>query len=100
MKKQTKKPKKKTVLVTGGAGFIGSNFIEHLHRKYPHYKILVLDALTYAGERENIPDNVRKSASFEFWKGNVQNADLVDSLVERSDVIVHFAAETHVARSI
>ncbi len=90
----------KTVLVTGGAGFIGSNFIEYLHQKYPQYKILVLDALTYAGEKENIPRSIHKKNSFEFWKGSVQNADLVDSLVERCDVIVHFAAETHVARSI
>ncbi|HYQ48565.1 MAG TPA: GDP-mannose 4,6-dehydratase, partial [Thermodesulfovibrionales bacterium] len=90
----------KTVLVTGGAGFIGSNFIRHIFRKYPDYKIMVLDALTYAGNIENIPQDIRDSERFEFWYGDINNLDLVSDLVARSQVIVHFAAETHVARSL
>ena len=90
----------KTVLVTGGAGFIGSNFIRHIFHKYPEYKIVVLDALTYAGNIENIPVEIRDSERFEFWYGNLNNLDLVDDLVGRSQVVVHFAAETHVARSL
>ena len=90
----------KTILVTGGAGFIGSNFIEHIFHRYPEYKISVLDALTYAGNIENIPAEIRDSDRFEFWYGNLNNLDLVDDLVERSQIVVHFAAETHVARSL
>lgn len=90
----------KTVLVTGGAGFIGSNFIRHIFHKYPDYKIVVLDALTYAGNIENVPAEIRDSNRFEFWYGSLNNLDLVDDLVERSQIIVHFAAETHVARSL
>lgn len=90
----------KSVLVTGGAGFIGSNFIRHIFYKYPEYKIVVLDALTYAGNIENVPAEIRDSNRFEFWYGNLNNLDLVNDLVERSETIVHFAAETHVARSL
>jgi dTDP-glucose 4,6-dehydratase len=90
----------KTILVTGGAGFIGSNFVDYMFRKYPDYKILVLDALTYAGDIENIHAEVRNSDRFEFWYGDVNNLDLVNDLVGKSDSVVHFAAETHVARSL
>ncbi|MEW6108437.1 MAG: GDP-mannose 4,6-dehydratase [Nitrospirota bacterium] len=90
----------KTILVTGGAGFIGSNFIRHIYYKYPDYNIIVLDALTYAGNIENIPTEIRESKRFEFWYGNLNNLDLVSDLVERSHVVAHFAAETHVARSL
>lgn len=90
----------KTILVTGGAGFIGSNFVRHLYNKYPDYKIVVLDALTYAGSVQNLPEGGFDSSRFEFWYGNVLNADLVDSLVSRSNIVVHFAAESHVTRSI
>lgn len=90
----------KTILVTGGAGFIGSNFVRHVFRKYSDYRIIVLDALTYAGNIENIPLDIRNSERFEFWYGDVNNLDLVSDLVGRSDVVVHFAAETHVARSL
>ncbi|OGW31467.1 MAG: epimerase [Nitrospirae bacterium GWF2_44_13] len=90
----------KTILVTGGAGVIGSNFVRHIFKKYSGYKIIVLDALTYAGNIENIPLESRNSERFEFWYGDVNNLDLVSDLVGRSDVVVHFAAETHVARSL
>lgn len=90
----------KTILVTGGAGFIGSNFVEYIFGKHPDYKILVLDALTYAGDIENIPAYIRDSDRFEFWYGEVNNLDIVSDLVSRSDIVVHFAAETHVARSL
>lgn len=90
----------KTILITGGAGFIGSNFVRYLYEKYPDYKLMVLDLLTYAGNPENIPEDIKNSPRFEFWYGNVNNGGLVDMLVSKSDVVVHFAAESHVARSI
>lgn len=93
---------KKTILVTGGAGFIGSNFIRHLFNNFPEYKILVLDALTYAGRVDNLPVNINENNDdrLTFWYGNVKNAELVDTLVSQSNIVVHFAAETHVTRSI
>jgi len=93
----------KTFLVTGGAGFIGSNFVHFLYNRYPDYRILVLDLLTYAGSVDNLPTDFNPACNngrIEFWYGDVRNAALVDSLVRRSDVVVHFAAETHVTRSI
>jgi dTDP-glucose 4,6-dehydratase len=90
----------KTILVTGGAGFIGSNFVRYLYQKYPTYRILVVDALTYAGSVQNLPEGGFDSGRFEFWYGNVMNADLIDALVAKSDIVVHFAAESHVTRSI
>src|SRR5262245_33756874 len=91
----------KTYLITGGAGFIGSNFVHHLHRTRPDARILVLDALTYAGNVDNLPKRCAScSGKIEFWYGDVRNASLVDSLVEQSDIVIHFAAETHVTRSI
>ena len=93
----------KTFLVTGGAGFIGSNFVHHLYNKYPDARILVLDLLTYAGSVDNLPTDFHSANStgrIEFWYGDVRNASLVESLVRRADVVVHFAAETHVTRSI
>jgi len=91
----------KTLLITGGAGFIGSNFVKHWYNKYPNDKIIVLDNLTYAGNADNIPKSIRNNnKKFEFWYGNVNNGELVDSLVSISDIVIHFAAESHVARSI
>jgi len=90
----------KTILITGGAGFIGSNFVRYLYEKYPTYRILVLDALTYAGSIHNLPEGSFDSARFEFWYGSVLNPDLVDALVSQSDIVFHFAAESHVTRSI
>lgn len=91
----------RTVLITGGAGFIGSNFVNLWCDKYPKDKILVLDNLTYAGNPENLPTKMREQKDgYEFWYGNVCNGELVDNLVGKSDIVVHFAAESHVARSI
>jgi dTDP-glucose 4,6-dehydratase len=90
----------KTLLVTGGAGFIGSNFVNYMFMKYPDYRLIVIDALTYAGDVGNILPEVRNSDRFEFWYGDINNLDLVSDLVGRSDVVAHFAAETHVARSL
>lgn len=92
----------KTILITGGAGFIGSNFVRYVYHKYPSYKIIILDALTYAGDIENFPIDINKNNEerISFWYGNVRNAELVDTLVSQSDMVVHFAAETHVTRSI
>ena len=92
----------KNILVTGGAGFIGSNFVNYLYEKYPDYRITVLDALTYAAAMDNLPQSIMNQADgrVRFWYGNVTNADLVDTLVAEADIVVHFAAETHVTRSI
>lgn len=90
----------KTILVTGGAGFIGSNFVDYLYTRYPDYRIVVLDALTYAGSVQNLPQGSFDSSRFAFWYGNVLNADLMGALVAEADVVVHFAAESHVTRSI
>ena len=93
----------KTFLITGGAGFIGSNFVQYLYAKYPNYRIKVLDLLTYAGSVENLPLPYREASTdgrLQFWYGDVRNASLVDSLLEDTDVVIHFAAETHITRSI
>lgn len=92
----------KTILVTGGAGFIGSNFVRHIYNRYPDYKMIVLDALTYAGHVENLPVNINEEndGRLSFWYGNVTNGELVDTLISHADTVVHFAAETHVTRSI
>lgn len=90
----------KTIFITGGAGFIGSNFVRYIYEKYTEYKIIVLDALTYAGNLDNFIGLLKDDPRFTFCYGNVRNAELVDSLVSRSDIVIHFAAESHVARSI
>jgi dTDP-glucose 4,6-dehydratase len=88
------------VLITGGAGFIGSAMVRHLVARYPHYRITVLDALTYAGGLDNFPEALRHNGRFRFCHGNVRNASLVEELLAETDVVIHFAAETHVPRSL
>jgi len=87
------------LLITGGAGFIGSNFIHYILGKYPDYSIINLDALTYAGNLENL-QNLENNSTYQFVKGDICDASLMDELVKKSDIIVHFAAESHVDRSI
>ena len=87
------------LLVTGGAGFIGSNFILYWLKKYPSDKIVNLDLLTYAGNLENLK-SVENNPNYEFVHGNICDGKLVNSLTQKADVIVHFAAESHVDRSI
>ncbi len=87
------------LLVTGGAGFIGSNFILYWLKKYPQDNIVNLDKLTYAGNLENLK-SIEKNPNYEFVQGDICNSQLVNSLTEKIDVIVHFAAESHVDRSI
>lgn len=90
----------KTILITGAAGFIGSNFARYIFRKYPDYKIIAYDALTYAGNVDNFTPEMRDSERFEFVYGNVCNAAQVADVMTYVDTVVHFAAETHVTRSI
>ena len=88
-----------TLIVTGGAGFIGSNFVRYILGKYPSYRVIVLDALTYAGNLSNLAD-VWKNPNFTFIKGDINDAPLVDNLAQNADVIVNFAAESHNDRAI
>ncbi len=88
-----------SILITGGAGFIGSNFVRYMVNKYPDDHIIVLDALTYAGNRENIQD-LEERENYEFYHGNICDKKLVDKIVQNVNIIINFAAETHVDRSI
>ncbi len=90
----------RTILITGGAGFIGSNLVRRLYNKYPETKLVVLDSLTYAGNAENFSEEMKESDRFSFWYGDIRNGDLVQDLVSKAHVVVHMAAESHVARSI
>jgi dTDP-glucose 4,6-dehydratase len=87
------------ILVTGGAGFIGSNFIHYWLEHNPNDEIVNLDALTYAGNLENLRD-IENNPHYKFVKGNICDFDLVNDLVKGVDLIVNFAAESHVDRSI
>ncbi len=89
-----------TVLLTGAAGFIGSNFLKYMFDKYPDYQFVILDNLTYAGNLNNFPDYIKNSSRFEFFYGSVTNQSMVDLLMQRSNLVVHFAAESHVTNSI
>lgn len=83
------------IMITGGAGFIGSNFVHHIAEKYPDYDITVLDKLTYAGDMENI-----KSLDVEFIKGDIADPTAASNAMKDADYVVNFAAETHVDKSI
>lgn len=91
----------KNILVTGGAGFIGSNFVIYLLQKYPEYRVIVYDKLTYAGNLDNLLE-VSDDPRYQFVKGDICDPRAVDETVEEYgiDTIVNFAAETHVDRSI
>jgi dTDP-glucose 4,6-dehydratase len=89
------------LLVTGGAGFIGSNFVRYMVNKYPEYKIVNLDLLTYAGNLENLKE-IEKAPNYKFVRGDIADRDFVDGLFkeEKFDYVLNFAAESHVDRSI
>jgi dTDP-glucose 4,6-dehydratase len=91
----------KRLLVTGGAGFIGSNFVKYMLNKYDDYRIVNLDLLTYAGNLENLKD-IEDNPNYRFIKGDIADRDLVNRLFEEEnfDYIINFAAESHVDRSI
>jgi len=87
------------ILVTGGAGFIGSNFVRLLLGKYPDYEIINLDKLTYAGNLDNLKD-VEGNENYRFVQGDICDPEVVDKVMEGVDAVVNFAAESHVDRSI
>lgn len=87
------------LLVTGGAGFIGSNFVHYILQEHPDYEVVNLDALTYAGSLENL-EGVMDNSRHKFVQGRIEDGDLVGQLMEGIDVVVNFAAESHVDRSI
>ena len=90
-----------TVLVTGGAGFIGSNFIYYMLKKHPDYKIVCVDCLTYAGNMSTLEEAL-KNPNFKFYKVNICDREAVEKVFEEThpDIVVNFAAESHVDRSI
>lgn len=89
------------LLITGGAGFIGSNFVRHMVNKYPQYQIVNLDLLTYAGNLENLKD-IEKTPNYKFVRGDIADHEFIDGLFqeEKFDYVINFAAESHVDRSI
>jgi len=87
------------IVVTGGAGFIGSNFIHHILKKYPKYKIINIDNLTYAGNLHNLKD-IERNKNYKFVKADICDRKQIDKVIKGCDWIVHFAAESHVDRSI
>lgn len=91
----------KKIIVTGGAGFIGGNFVHYMLKKYPDYKIICLDCLTYAGNLETL-ESVADNPNFRFVKADITDRDAVFKLFEEEhpDIVVNFAAESHVDRSI
>ncbi len=89
------------VLITGGAGFIGTNFVKHYTSEFPDNRVIILDILSYAGGMDNISDLLLKP-DVDFVQGNITDFDLVDGLLksEEIEIVIHFAAESHVDRSI
>jgi len=90
-----------TVLITGGAGFIGSNFVRYMLKKYPDYQVINLDKLTYAGNLANLTD-IEDNLNYKFIKGDIINRELVEHIFNEYEVnyVINFAAESHVDRSI
>jgi dTDP-glucose 4,6-dehydratase len=87
------------LLITGGLGFIGSNFIKNILEKYPNYNIVNLDDELYGSNHLNL-DSIKNSSNYKFVKGNICNFDLCKKLIKESDTVINFAAESHVDRSI
>lgn len=90
-----------SILVTGGAGFIGANFVPYFVNKYPEYKVINLDKLTYAGDLKNVSECEGK-ANYEFVQGDICDRELIERLFKEHDIrgVIHFAAESHVDNSI
>jgi dTDP-glucose 4,6-dehydratase len=92
------------LLITGGAGFIGSNFVRHIFKKYPQYKIINLDKLTYAGNLDNVKDIADKAGDgkrYSFVRGDISDKEVVEDIFKDGvDAVINFAAESHVDRSI
>ena len=80
------------MLITGGAGFIGSNFVHYTVKNKPEYEITVVDKLTYAGNKKNLEEIIDK---IKFVKGDICDPKLMDELIKDTDIVVHFAAESH-----
>ena len=91
----------RSILITGGAGFIGSHVVRHFVNKYPDYRIINLDLLTYAGNLENLKD-IEQAPNYSFVRGDIADADFLDGLFAEFgfDGVIHLAAESHVDRSI
>ena len=91
----------KWILVTGGAGFIGSNFVPYFLERYPGYSIVNIDKLTYAGNLDNLSE-VNEMGSYEFIRGDICNRELINYIFDKYNIsgVIHFAAESHVDRSI
>lgn len=89
----------KCFLITGGAGFIGSNFIHYLLKKYPDVEIINIDKLTYAGNLDSLKD-IENNPRYRFVKGDICDKTTVEPLIKKCDIVVNFAAESHVDRSI
>lgn len=91
----------KSILVTGGAGFIGANFVPYFTKKYPEYKVINLDKLTYAGNIENLKE-CENDKNYQFVQGDICDRELVEKLFRENDIrgVIHFAAESHVDNSI
>ncbi|WCF07862.1 dTDP-glucose 4,6-dehydratase [Paenibacillus thiaminolyticus] len=88
------------LLITGGAGFIGSNFVTYMLKKYPDYRIINVDILTYAGNLENLTD-IQSNPNYQFVKADIADTEMMEQLISQDvDVVVNFAAESHVDRSI
>lgn len=85
----------KTILVTGGAGFIGSNFVKYMLKKHPHIKIINFDKLTYAGSEDNLKE-IKDNPNYEFIRGDVCDFNLLDYITKKVDAVINFAAESHV----
>ena len=91
----------KTLFITGGAGFIGSNFVNYFCRKYPDVKLINFDALYYCGDLNNVDEDIRNSNNYQFIKGNLQEFDLLNYIFDTNEIshIIHFAAQSHVDNS-
>lgn len=90
----------KRLLITGGAGFIGGNFVHHVLQNYDEYECIVLDALTYSGNPDNLPEWVREHPRFSFLHGDIRDRNTVENVIKNAHIIINFAAESHVDRSI